>query len=216
MNTSRFFSIAGVAFSMALAACGGAAEEAEELAVEQSELGEIGCATVGGNPYVGDRQHGVSREPATTCGTTFTFSSPNATYTNGATCGDQYIHEFKNIQGRKLQLFPNWDFNSQPIAPGTCENAQVEMATYVRHGVTKQWTTFTTKVNFLSVPGLGCWPLFDTTNHGFPPTLDGTEGYDMIRSATKATYTIPATPRSPAITYKVPVKVDIRYPPSPC
>lgn len=214
MNTSRFFIAVGVAFSMALVGCGGAQDPSEELAEEQSALGEIGCATVGGNPYGGGRADGSTQAAPASCNTSVGLSSINTSYDNGLTCSGQHISEVTGLAGRKFSILPSWRQDYWSIDSSNCQNASMEVGTYYRNATTHQWTVHTMKVAYVPF-GAGCLPLPDV-GYTFPPAVNGTEGYDMVRVAAKATYTIPAQYGRAAIVYKVPTRVEIKYPPSPC
>lgn len=214
MNTSRFFLVLGAALSMTVIGCGGVADDQERLAVDEAELGEIGCATVGGVPYAGSRTNGSTQVAPSSCSTTVALTSLSTSYDNGYTCSEQFVSEVTGLAGRKFSVLPNWRQDYWFLDSSNCQNAEVEYATYYRNASTHTWTTHTTKIAFAPV-GTSCLGL-PVTGSSFPPAVNGTEGYDMVRVAAKATYTIPAQHGRPAIVYKVPTKIDIKYPPSPC
>lgn len=212
MHASRFFLAAVAVLSMGLVACGGAAEEADNVASEQSALGEMGCTTAGGNPYGDIIRRGRTTTP-TACGTTEHFYSSTSSYDNGPTCADQYIAEVTNIQGRALSVNPVWRSDAQLLPLDNCGGGVIEVGTYMRNASTGQWDVHTTTMRGFNFFGLGC-VMFPEAGQTLP-SLNGTEGYDTIRVAIQAKYT--TAPSSMArITYKVPVAVDIVYPPVPC
>jgi len=211
MNASRVFIMMGMAISMSLVACGGATDEFEQLAEQEGDLGEIGCATAGGNPYSGIIRNGKSVTP-TACGTTQQFRSSGTTYTNGATCSNQYIAEVTNISGRKLSVFGVWRHDLLPLSAVNCDQAVIEVGTYMHNASTNTWNVHSTKYRGQWWGGsLGCvvWP---DAGYTFPPGITGSEGYDVVRAAGKAYIEGRlGSPNTP-----VPVAIDIIYPPSPC
>lgn len=209
MNISRFFIAVGVASSMALVACGGAGDPSEELAEEQSALGEIGCTTAGGTPYL--EKHGKSTTPSSSCNTTQTLYSAHASYDNGPTCTDQYIFEIRDIQGRAFTPVPGLDFD---LDAAWCDRYTVEAALYLRDAATQQWTTHTTKL-VGAMNHAGACSLHYAAGYSSLPSVSGSEGYDVARLAVKGTLTLYIFVEGPTH-YKLPVKVDIQYPPSPC
>ena len=213
MNAFRIFIMVGMAASMtvSVAACGGAPEDFE-LAEQEAELGEAGCATVSGTPYSGKSTHGSSATPSS-CGTTQHFRSPDSSYNNGSTCSDQYIAEVRNIQGRKLTGMGMWRHDLIPLDKYTCSKAKIKVGTYMRNSSTGLWDVHTTTYSGQWLGGVyGCVVIPDSGQSWV--TLNGTEGYDTIRFAARATFSY--VTGSGSIEVKVPVGVDVIYPPSPC
>ena len=205
MNAFRTFIMVGMAASMtvSVAACGGAPEDFE-LAEQEAELGELGCSTVYGTPYSGRNGTSVT---AGACNSFQQFRSSSNTYTNGTTCADQYIAEIRDIQGRALSVQPVWRHDAIPLDATSCSNATIEVGTYMRNASTGTWSVHTSKLKGLYFLG-GCWFLPES-GYTYPPTLTGSEGYDLLRVGIKSTI-------GGIAVIKVPTGVDIYYPPSPC
>lgn len=212
MKASPILVALGATLSMSLVACGGAPEDFEQLAEQEAELGEIGCATVWGTPYSGGSRDGKSAEP-TACGTRQEFRSLTALYDNGPSCSEQFIAEIRNVQGRKLNVHPAWRNDEAPLVVGQCDRGEMEVATYMRKASTGEWDVHTTKLRGYDFLGLGCI-MAPAPGYPYTPSIPANAGYDLVRVAAKATYTVHMGVGT--YKYRVPVGIDIIYPPSPC
>jgi len=157
MKSSSMAGIAVCVFSVAGcgAAEGGSGEQQdvfEQAEVQTEALGEAGCGTVGGYPYVGGNlgdNNGITQPAPSFPFCSFAFSSaasPTTTY-GSASCPKQYILELTNTVDREMSLWPQW--GGQPLnTQAACSAAKMAFGMYKRHGGTGNWTLHgTTKLH---------------------------------------------------------------------
>lgn len=210
MNASRVFITMGAVLSMSLVGCGGATDGHDQLAAQEAELGEIGCSTAHSIPYLGKSPNGKSKPASASCGVIDSMQSNSWTYDNPG-CTDQYIFEITDIEGRAFSATPLLDFDIESM---WCGNHAVEAALYLRDATTQQWTVHTTKL--VGNLDLGYCTLGLAPGYSSLPSVTGAEGYDLARIAVKGTLTLQIYANEPPSVFKMPVRVDVEYPPSPC
>lgn len=172
-----------------IAACSTSRNDSPEVAQEQEELGQSGCAFYSGYPYGSLPSDGGN--PYTTNGATQLATplscgvygynrsdSPDTAYGDSVLCPGQYILEVRNLGFRANWVEPYWIDGS--LNATSCGQSRIEVGVYKRSGSTGGWAISGTQKYHGIWDGYEC--AFDLDS-GFSPLTVFTSGGDAIRLA---------------------------------